>query len=304
MPAAMAMLLLCMLALLAAPAGSATKPQAASEKPQAAEAKPQPGTPEQPGSARWRILEPGLELGEFPSTHAAPTAVDPVIRIARIDMKRFALRLLNASAPGEGSARTAREWAVGRGLVAAINASMFQADHRSSVSLMRTPGHVNNPRLSKDKAILAFDPLDDGLPAAQIIDRECQDFDALAPRYGTLVQSIRMVSCSRHNVWAAQPQAWSIAAIGIDQKGRVLFIHARAPHTTHDLIDALLALPIDLKGALYAEGGPEAQLYLRGGGSEMEFVGALDSRGADDGGARLSWPIPNVVGVVPRPGTP
>jgi hypothetical protein len=160
---------------------------------------------------------------------------------------------------------------------------------------MRSREHVNNPRLSKDKAVLAFDAIEAGVPPVQIIDRECQDFDTLSRSYGTLVQNIRMVSCAGRSVWAQQPRAWSTAAIGVDRKGRVLFIHARAPHTTHDLIESLLELPIDLKNAMYTEGGPEAQLYVRGGGEEMEVTGVIE--GADPGSPMLAWPVPNVIGV-------
>ena len=57
----------------------------------------------------WQLLEPGLELGLFDG----PTADDDgrPIAIVRIDPARFELRLLNASAPGEGALRTARAWA-------------------------------------------------------------------------------------------------------------------------------------------------------------------------------------------------
>ncbi len=250
--------------------------------------------PDPPAAAAegWSILLPGLELGDFASSRAL--GGDGRIRILRIDPARWRLRLFNASAPSEGRPLTAREWATRHHLAAAINASMYQTDMRSSVSLMRTAGHVNNPRLSKDRAVLAFDPLDAALPPAQIIDRECQDLDAIGPGYGTLVQSIRMISCRGANVWATQPRAFSTAAIGVDARGRVLFIHARAAHTTHDLIDALLGLPIAIKGAMYAEGGREAQLFVRAGDREMEFLG--ESGGAARG-ANLAWPIPNVVGV-------
>lgn len=240
----------------------------------------------------WTDLHPGLEMGDFASDRAQ--GGDRRIRILRIDPKRWRLRLLNASSPSEGRPLTAREWAARHHLAAAINASMYQTDMRSSVSLMRTPGHVNNPRLSKDRAVLAFDPLDATVPSAQIIDRECQDFDALGRAYGSLVQSIRMISCRGANVWTQQPRAFSTAAIGADAAGRILFIHARAPHTTHDLIDVLLRLPIGIKGAMYAEGGREAQLFVRAGGREMEFLGETGGAGQ---GAHLAWPIPNVVGI-------
>jgi len=269
-----------------------------------------PATPHAPAAAppaaaapAWDALVPGMELGTFASPRARGR--DDRIRVLRLDPNRFRLRLLNASAPSEGQPLTARGWADRHRLAAVINSSMYQADLRSSVSLMRTAGHVNNPRLSKDKAVLAFDPLEPGAPAVQIIDRDCQDFETAGRAYRTLVQSIRMVSCHGGNVWSQQPRAWSTAAIGIDGQGRVLFIHARAPHTTHDLIATLLELPIGLKGAMYAEGGHEAQLFVRAGGREFEFLGTVDDSGADKGPA-LAWPIPNVIGAEaidgPQPG--
>jgi hypothetical protein len=244
-------------------------------------------------SASWERLEPGLEFAAFRSRLAA--AGDRLVRVLRIDPARYRLRLLNASSEPGGRPRTVRDWAERHHLAAAINASMYQADMRSSVSLMLTQGHVNNPRLSKDKAVLAFDPLEEGLPAVQIIDRECQDFPTLRSRYGTLVQSIRMVSCDGRNVWEPRQGAWSTAAIGLDKAGRLLFIHARAPHTTHDLIEVLLELPIALKNAMYVEGGSEAQLFVQAGGRTLEFAGSLEDD--DAAAARITWPIPNAVGI-------
>jgi uncharacterized protein YigE (DUF2233 family) len=246
----------------------------------------------------WEALEPGLELGSFPTGRPAE-AGDSTVRVLRIDPALWDLRLLNASAPGQGRLQTARTWCERNGLAAAINASMYQTDYRTSVSLMRTRDHVNNPRLSKDNTVLAFDPLDDSVPPVQIIDRRCQDFDLLRPKYGTLVQSIRMISCDGLNVWRQQSQKWSTAAIGTDAAGNVLFIHARSPYTTHDLTDILLALPLGVKSAMYAEGGAEAQLYVRAGGRQYEFVGRYGSSLVEDVEA-VALPIPNVVGVVRR----
>lgn len=260
-----------------------------------------PGAPgARVGEAEWRRLEPGLDLGTFEIPRRSD-AGDSRVCVLRVDPARFELRLLNASAPGQGERLTAREWCLREGLVAAINASMYQKDRRTSVSLMRTRSHVNNPRLSKDRSVLAFDPLEPGLPPARLLDRECDDFEALLPRYGALVQSIRMLSCRGVNVWQPQARRWSAAAIGSDRDGRVLLIHVRTPISVHDLIEVLRALPIGLERALYAEGGPEAQLYVRSGTDELEFLGsrtAGEPEGADGSAAR---PLPNVVGVARRP---
>jgi len=244
----------------------------------------------------WISLEPGLELGEFLAPQRSQ-AGDSIVRALRIDPERFELRLLNASAPGEGELRTARGWCERHRLVAAINASMYQTDYRSSVSLMRTREHVNNGHLTKDKAVLAFDRRDDAAPKVQIIDRECQDFASVSRHYGTLVQSIRMLSCDGRNVWKEQPLRSSTAAIGVDRSGRVLFLHVRSPYSTHDLIEILKGLPLDLRSAMYVEGGPEAQLYVAAGGAEHEFLGSFETGLNESDDRKVALPVPNVVGV-------
>lgn len=248
----------------------------------------------------WHTLEPGLDLAAFAAPLRAEIG-DSLIRVLRIDPARFDLRLLSAAAPDQRARLSARQWCERNGLAAAINASMYQSDYRTAVSLMTTKAYTNNPRVSRDKAVLAFDRLDDGVPPVQIIDRQLQDFDALRPRYGTLVQSIRMVSLSGENVWQPQPTRWSTAAIGIDRQGRTLFIHVRSPYSTHDLINVLLALPIDLRNAMYVEGGTEAQLFVTSGAQTYEFIGMYDNGFLDADTSAPAWPVPNVVGVARRP---
>lgn len=250
------------------------------------------------GSPPWQALEPGLDLGTF---QGPPTAAgDRQIVVVRADPARFELRLLNASAPGEGSLRTARGWAARAGAVAAINAAMYQEDYRTSTGLMRTRAHVNRGRPSREKAALAFDPIAVGTPPVRLIDRECDDWDALGRAYAALVQSIRMVSCDRKNVWAPSERRASVAAVGVDGKGRVLLVHVRTPYPVHELVDALLALPIDLRRAMYVEGGPEAQLFLRAGKVEVERVGGFERATGPQDDNREAWPVPNVLALVRR----
>jgi len=263
-------------------------------------ATPAPATPAAPPAAGeqapWQTLEPGLETALLDGP--ASSSGDRKIAVVRIDPARFELRLLSASSPGEGALRTAREWAYRAGASAAINASMYQEDYRTSVSLMRTREHVNQRRVSKDKAVLAFDPIVSGVAPVRIIDRECENLDQASARYGTLVQSIRMISCDRRNVWVPSERRFSAAAIGVDRRGRVLFIHARTPWPIHELVKALLALPLDLAQAMYVEGGPEAQLFARSGERVLERVGTFEGAAAAENGR--AWPVPNVVAAVRR----
>lgn len=245
----------------------------------------------------WKTLESGLEFGVFISPQPSEIG-DSLIRVLRIDPQRFKLRLLNASAMTRGKSLTAREWCRHYGLVAAINASMYQKDNRTSVSLMKTRGQVNNPRLSKDRTILAFDPLNPQDPPVKIIDLDCDDFEFWKDRYGTLVQNIRMISCQGRNVWSQQSKKWSTAAIGLDHEGKILFIHVRSPYSTHDLIKVLKALPLHITQAFYVDGGPVAQLCFQGDGQEVEFLGSYETGIHENNLNRQAWPIPNVIGVV------
>jgi len=192
---------------------------------------------------------------------------------------------------------SAREWSLKFDLEAAINASMYQQDLKTSVSLMRTSGHVNNPRLSHDQTILAFDPVDGGDPEVRIIDRQCDNFKRMKNRYQTLIQSIRMISCRGFNVWQPGRERWSTAALAMDRSGRLLLIHVKSPYTTHDLINILLTLPLAINRAMYLEGGPQAQLFVRGKNTELEFFGDFSEGLTGAPPPLYAHPVPNVIGI-------
>jgi uncharacterized protein YigE (DUF2233 family) len=241
---------------------------------------------------QWRTLEPGLELAAFPSPRY-PKADSAVVTILRVDTKRYELALFNASHPAQGEMLTARGWGRKEGLAAAINAAMYQADYRTSVSHMKTSTHTNNSRVSKDKTILVFEPLKKGIPPARIVDTQCDDYAQIAPLYGSAVQSIRMISCAGANVWQQSERRWSVAAVGTDSAGRVLLIHCSAPHSVHDFINALRELPISIDRAMYMEGSSPAQMYVGAAGDTVELIGDFSA-----GGRPVSAPaLPNVLGI-------
>lgn len=246
--------------------------------------------------ADWRALEPGLELRAFaapqPATHG-----DGLIVVLRIDPAAFEFVLLASHVEGVED-MTASEWAAREDLVAAINAGMFEAApaHRP-VGFTRINGVDLNPRLSADNTLAAFGARDAGEPGFRLIDRGCDDLDALRPAYDNLLQSIRMISCNGANVWSQQDRRWSTAALAVDEQGRALFVHVRSPYSVHDLIDMLQALPLDIDRAMYLEGGPEATLYARANGVELERFGSYETGFYESDGNDRAWPLPNVIGV-------
>ena len=247
----------------------------------------------------WKKIDEGLFWAEFYPSQKSPVK-DSKITIVKIHPKYYSFKLLCASDLGK-TRMTAKDWCLKHNLISAINAGMYQEDGLKSVGYMKNFSHINNPRLSSSyKAVLAFNRTDAVVPEIQIIDLRCQAFDELKPKYQTFVQSIRMVSCQQENVWAKQDNMWSLAVLGMDKSGNVLFIFSESPYSVHDFINVLLSLPISLYNAMYLEGGAEASLYFSSNGVELDKVGNNGS-GLNDSLVRgVVRAIPNVLGITKK----
>ncbi len=248
----------------------------------------------------WREIEEGLMMGEFEPI-PRPGAAAVKILVIKVDPRKFAFRLMAASEHANRKWNV-KEWCERHQLMGAFNAGMYAKDGFTSVGLMKNFKHVNNGRLNKYNAVLAFNPVDSSVPEIQIVDRECQDFASLRGKYQTFVQSIRMVSsCDQQNVWSQQSMAWSTLALGLDKSNKVLIIFCQQQISVHDLIDMLLKLPISLHNAMYLEGGPQASLYLATPKTVIERHGNWEAAGDGHTSIQVAWPIPNVIGIVRKP---
>jgi len=251
-------------------------------------------------ASTWTPLADGLDHADLAAPRKSEIG-DSRVTVVRIDPARHRFRLLSSKLLKLDTNPTAREWVERQGVLGAINASMYQDDHRTSVAYMKGLDGVNHKTWTRDNAVFAADPDDDALPPVQIVDRTCPKPDDYPQRYRILVQNIRMLDCAGKNTWAQQPRRWSTAAVGTDGDGRVLFIHCRSPYSTHDLIEILRDLPLGLTRLMYVEGGPEASLYVAVPGKEpIARVGSYETgfRELDDN--RDFWPIPNVIAFLPR----
>jgi len=239
----------------------------------------------------WKRVDNGLFLSELYS---------PQITLVKIDPYYYSFKLLCAS-ENNNLRMTAKKWCQRHNLVSAINAGMFQADGIRNVGYMKNFNHINSPRLNtRHKAVLAFNPADATVPEIQIIDLKCQDFERLRDKYQTLIQGIRMISCSQENVWEKQDKRWTIAAFGTDKAKNGLFIFTETHLSVHDFANILLSLPISLYNAMYLEGGPEATLYFSANGVELEKIGTYETGLEENQFTKSARSIPNVIGFVKK----
>jgi hypothetical protein len=247
-------------------------------------------------SSQWKQISEGLFLGEFDSPQKSELG-DSKVTIVKIDPKFYSFKLLSASEHGN-VCRTAKQWCVEYHLISAINAGMFQAGGIRNVGYMKNFGHVNNPKLNNYNAVLAFNRVDSTGPEIQLVDLKCLGFADVKSKYQTLIQNLRMISCQQKNTWSKQERRWSMAVLGMDATGHILFIFTRSPYSVHDFSDVLLSLPIAIHNAMYLEGGPEATLYLSSGEIELEMFGSYETGFNENDYNPVAWPIPNVIGIV------
>jgi hypothetical protein len=149
---------------------------------------------------------------------------------------------------------------------------------------------------AKMSGYFAFDPRDPADPPATIAGRNCKGFDlgALRSRYRSLIQSHRLLGCDGAAMPWADPKHFSAAAIGVDRQGRVVLVHARAALTMTELAKELAAL--DLSGALFLEGGPEATLVA----GSLVRIGSYETGFNENDDNDVAWRLPLVIGFVPR----
>lgn len=247
----------------------------------------------------WHQVDQGLFIAEFESPQKSEYG-DSKITIVKINPEFYKFKLFSAS-EFDGKKKTAAEWAKQHNLITTINAGMYQQDHLSNVGYMKNFNHINNKNMViKYNTMLAFNRKDNKVPEIQIIDKKCQDFYKVMPKYNTLIQNIRMIDCKQKNRWSQQPKKWSTAALAIDKQENVLFIHCRSPYSVHDFINILLKLPLNIYSAMYLEGGPEASLYFKYGDIEFEQFGSYETNFFENDNNNQAWPIPNVIGVVKK----
>ena len=220
------------------------------------------------------------------------------IDAVRADLTRFKLRVLTAV--HDGGSHPAPAWRDAFHLAAVINAGMFHTQG-GPVGLIVEDGVAVGADNKAMSGYLAFDPRSPGDPPVALAGRTCARFDLgeLRRRYRSLVQSYRLLGCTGDALPWQDAKRYSAAAIGIERSGRVVMLHARTAVTMSVFAKALVAPELDLAGALFLEGGPEASLVAHGE-RDLELVGSFETGFVENDDNRAFWWLPNVLALEAR----
>ncbi|HTR51840.1 MAG TPA: phosphodiester glycosidase family protein [Kofleriaceae bacterium] len=253
----------------------------------------------EPCSKQLVALGPGLFASREPIDAKPATGDGACLDIVRAELASYRLRVLTASR--DGHARTAPDWRDTFDLAAVINAGMFH-DTGAPVGLLVENGIAVGSDNASFGGVLAFDPRSPDDPPVAIAGRGCRGFDLadLRERYRSLVQSSRLLGCDGTALRWKDRKQYSAAAIGVDRSGRVVLLHARSAVTMTELSRVLASPELDLAGAIFLEGGPEASLLVRGRFGSIARVGSYETNFREDDTNQDFWQLPNVIALEPR----
>lgn len=292
----------------AAPDSSDSSLAPAAPAPSVPPVPPAPPVPPVP-PVPWTELEAGLEYAEFDRGDATRST----LVLLRFDPAIFTFVIHSISEEG-GLPLTLRQWADKHKLVAAINASMYLPDGRTSTGYMRHHRHLNSKRIvgrfgaffvgqlyreaeagEQGENIVPIPP-HDASPNANLLDKDSDPWEEELPKYVSVVQNYRIINSQRRVLWSPGGPLYSISAVGKDGAGKILFIHCREPIEAYTFATLLLDLPIDIRTVMYVEGGAQAGLLINtsryarlwAGRSPMDFLVT----------GNINAPLPNILGVV------
>lgn len=245
---------------------------------------------------RKKKLDQGLFLFEYFLSKSVNNKNSDIV-ILQIDPENYSFKLLSAS-ENKDQSQPVKDWVEKYNLIAGINASMFWEDQQTSAGYMRDYNHINNNNIHpKYGAFLVFNPKDSDLAKIKIVDKANEpNWKSVIQKYSTVIQNYRMISIKQKNVWEQNPTKHSVAAIGMDEKGNMLFILSRLFRSTYDLNNILLDLPINITSCVFVEGGPSAGMYVKTEDFEKGWYGVSEATLYSETPSTF-LKIPNIIGV-------
>lgn len=167
-------------------------------------------------------------------------------------------------------------------LKAAINASMYLTDNKTSIGYLRKGNIYNNKHKGKNLGAYfvsaPYKEYQGKIPSCAILYDNDPDVDAFfsedeeertvenaLKKYSVVVQNFKLVDLpAKKSVWKGR-RRHAIAAIAQDTDNKILLMYASKPLTIQEFRTVLQDNPLlKIKRAMYTEGGVEASMVYRG----------------------------------------
>lgn len=222
---------------------------------------------------------------------------DAIATIVRVDLRRYRFTFLTRR---DGAARPLNRWVRDHHLAGGINAGMFLHGGRPCGFVQLRGEVLNDRRPARFQGVVGFDPVGLG-PAFAVGGTGCDmGLDAMLPRFGSVLQSTRVLVDCRGRATNWRTNRYSSAALGVDREGRAVLVHTRTPYRMSVLSSMLAAPALGIRGLVFMEGGPEASVVVEAEGQHLSLMGSWEDGFHEADDLRELWDLPNVVGFEAR----
>jgi hypothetical protein len=225
----------------------------------------------------WQNIDSSFEILNIP--HLRKSIVgDGLITLLKIDSKKFNFDLIEYNK--NNKYENAQFWIDSFNYSIIANAGMYNLKNEKIHRFyMKNNGIVNNLVLDKEaKSIIAFNPLKDSSNSFAMFDLEKTMFNSINEEYNTIIQGYRLIDFKGQPVyWERVTQYCSMLVIAQDIDEYIYLIFSRSPLTHNQMIENLISLKINFKGAMYIEGGAKASLTASSKGFLLKKMGSYVS---------------------------
>ncbi len=248
---------------------------------------------------KWLKFDDGIYYSVINGPRQSKIA-DSKISVIKINPSLYNFDLIIASQT-DSMFKTLPEWCAENNLLFAVNAGMYSLANRfSATGFMRNYSYTNNSVFKGGfNALLAFNAAKAGIPSVRIIDLENEKFEDFENDYHSFIQSIRLIDNNGKAVhWSPKNKLkCSMTFLAIDKDNNVLVFFTRSPYSPNEMIDFMLHKPLQVKTAMYLEGGPEASFYINTQDTAFGKFGSYVSQTYPTDKNDKFKKMPNVIGV-------
>lgn len=249
----------------------------------------------------WKQLMDGLQYAELDAPDKS-VVNDSKLTLIKIDVRKFDFDFLTASE--HRGARIAPDWAKEFDQNLIINAGMYKYNKaQSNKGYMKHYSNLNNPVKSEYyNAMLVMHPNDQSKAPFAIYDITKEPWENLKKHYQSLCQGMRMIDGDGNGMeFSKRPdQSCSMIIAATDTDGNFYIVFTRSPYTHRTMIKYLQGLPLNIRTAVYLEGGPETSLYLNTGDTVIAKYGSYVSNTCDNDDNDHFRLVPNVIALRKR----
>lgn len=232
----------------------------------------------------------------------------PQIVIVRAEPVRWRLDLFHYSElPSENPDRAARPldiegWQEATRAPVIFNATQYYPDRAPMGLFVKDGRNLGTRQLKAWKGLLVAEPDDTDLePRVGILDLDFEPFSLDANPYRRVAQSFMVLDRNakkrvRRSDWHANR-----TIVATDLRGRLIVLHTRGAYTLWELADWIAGSDLGVRHALSLDGGFEAQMCIRTGGTSFTGYGMwnVDDRG-DHSLPGVRKRLPATIALYPR----